>query len=933
MVKLACRLAILTILLAILVQHYEAAASNVAVPQAHTPLYGTTLQVQAFLDNQPGVLKSYTDDGQTAATIIESSSLYYGLSPHLHLALLETVHSLLSDPNPSADALRQPFGPAGPDGFSAQIEWASQELRAGLGPYDQPPTIQFTDGTTMTLALDQAMEGVAMQRFLAIGRTADEWQALNQRFVQVFEDYFHNQMSDLFSVPALDTPDIVNDGDRWEKPAENGFLYMPWPDGTNVFHLAYFDHVYPTVDSGSDGNDIVMTYLGESNVQYNGHDGHDYSFPDQLIGTPILAAAPGIAYARTVRGNGVVILHMNGYETVYWHLNSFSSRFDGLVDSNQGVWVETGAEIGTSGMSGFSQGTPHLHFEVRHHGRQVDPYGWYGIGPDPCAAYAGCEASPWLWHESLRGRYDFTPPGSSLRPGAEPDERSMAAVLAVPDVPATPPIAAPPPPDVAPGGTDGDAPPDVDVPGMPASTLPDDGQSTQFAPLNPQPANVQTGADTEPPVGTFSINPPADLLFYVSFDGHILQDVGNGFPIIDATHGNYTFEEGHHGQSVRIPPRGGLTYPISENLRLEAGSISLWAHLPERYPDNGIDRHYILAASANPEDLKHEIYTGTLALRRDLLGTGDTPRWNFWTTPQTGTSERHDLAILDTLDPGWYHFVITWDATTGSKALYLDGTLAASAIGVTLPTDIGDVLEFGRFTAGSRQGGMLFDELAIFSRVLDTHEVKALSRSSAPMSASVSQVYSPTVLLDTNALDTASGIATLQLERNGTFEAPMSYYDAFEWQLPTDEVSHTLGVRYVDRAGNQTHVTRTVALNLPPRGEAVFTMVSPITATLAITVTDRHTPVMMQVSHFADFAGADWHPFVPDITWHWHERTGTWVSDQASAADIPLDRQIDQRNVRVLHIRFRDAEGLVSAPLRISMGAPVRQVYLPLIRR
>ena len=95
---------------------------------------------------------------------------------------------------------------------------------------------------------------------------------------------------------------------------------------------------------------------------------------------------------------------------LYWHLDKFSRRFIGLVDTDQGVPVKAGDIIGSSGRSGFVSGTPHLHFEVRHNGKEVDPYGWYGAGPDPCAAYAACEASTWLWSSSLAGEFDFTPP-------------------------------------------------------------------------------------------------------------------------------------------------------------------------------------------------------------------------------------------------------------------------------------------------------------------------------------------------------------------------------------------------------------------------------------------------------------------------------------------------------------------------------------------
>ncbi len=378
----------------------------------------TTLGVQAFLDQQPGQLKRHSDSGRRAAVVIEGSCLDYGISPYLHLALLETVSHLLSDPNPRPGTLNHPYGSAGPFGFAAQIDWASRELRAGLGPYDQPPTLKFTDGVTITLTLDQAPEGVAVQRFLAIGHTSAEWYDLVTQFGQVFEDYFDNQLPEFAPSPPEDKP--------WDAPT-SGFLQCPWPVGVRVVHLAYFDHAYPTVDAGSDGNEVVVTYVGPARVQYNSHDGHDYVFPDHPIGTPILAAAPGIAYARTHRGNGVVVLHPGGYETVYWHLNHFAPRLREVIDHSRGIWVDVGEVLGTSGTSGFTYGTPHLHFEVRYQGKQVDPYGWYGSGPDPCEKYAACEDRGWLWHRNLHGLYDFTPPegvpdgtgrvGASVIPG------------------------------------------------------------------------------------------------------------------------------------------------------------------------------------------------------------------------------------------------------------------------------------------------------------------------------------------------------------------------------------------------------------------------------------------------------------------------------------------------------------------------------------
>lgn len=819
----------LTLILQMLVpgmsqQHYLYAQNN--DDQHEENQHDETPGIQEFLDQQPGVLKSYEEDDQLAAAIIEGYSFYYGVNPYLHLILLETINSLVSNPQPSHIALHQPYSPDGPDGFTAQIEWASREIRAGFGPYEQPPVLRFTDGLTTSLTLDQAPEGVAIQRFLAIGRTFAEWKTLNDRFAQLFDDYFASELPNL-------TPDLPVDKPL-AKPGEGGFLQCPWPIGMRVVHLAYFDHAYPTVDIGGDSNDVVVTYVGSASVQYNTHDGHDYFFPDVPVGTPILAAAPGLAYASTARGNGVYILHANGYETVYWHLNHFAPKFRSIVNTGRGVWVEAGEVLGTSGTSGFSYGTPHLHFEVRHRGRQVDPYGWYGDGPDPCEEYAGCVNHGWLWDSSLYGLYDFTPP---------------------------------------------------DLQGASA------GNTTSVTP------------DVSPPVGTLSINPPNDLRFLAHYDGHLLQQVGNGFP---ETEGVYTFSEGRYGRALNLPEGSGLTYPTADNINLAKGTISLWANLPAEYPPSIIDRHYILAASANPQD---ETYPGTFALRRDLLGPEGAPRWNFWTTPLHGEDGRDDLAVPDTLQPGWHHMAISWDSSRGSKVLYLDGVRVAAHEGVRLPEDIGDVLQIGRFTYDGNQSGIMLDDLAIYERVLKPIEIAAIAESQEPINGNTLLLNDTRVFLDTNAQDEQGIIVAVQIGQNGVFGDPQPYYDAFRWDLPTVEGMHTLSVRYFDRASNRRVVSQTVTLDLPPRGDAELASSTDLTATLAISATDIHQPVEMQISQYEDFERAQWEPVRETIRWIWYPDTL-------------------QSGPPTLYVRFRDAGGLLSDSITLS---PYQQQVLPII--
>lgn len=87
--------------------------------------------------------------------------------------------------------------------------------------------------------------------------------------------------------------------------------------------------------------------------------------------TPIYAPAGGqvteVRY-RTHFGNMVKISHINGvYETLYAHLQKASV--------SEGQVVKRGELIGYIGSTGRSTG-PHLHYEVHHNGRPVDPMGF-----------------------------------------------------------------------------------------------------------------------------------------------------------------------------------------------------------------------------------------------------------------------------------------------------------------------------------------------------------------------------------------------------------------------------------------------------------------------------------------------------------------------------------------------------------------------------
>jgi murein DD-endopeptidase MepM/ murein hydrolase activator NlpD len=96
------------------------------------------------------------------------------------------------------------------------------------------------------------------------------------------------------------------------------------------------------------------------------HQGVDFA---ARTGTPILASASGtVVFAGWGGGYGnvVVIDHGKGMRTRYAHMHRIGVR--------NGQRVDQGQSIGQVGSTGLSTG-PHLHYEVWHNGKPVDPRG------------------------------------------------------------------------------------------------------------------------------------------------------------------------------------------------------------------------------------------------------------------------------------------------------------------------------------------------------------------------------------------------------------------------------------------------------------------------------------------------------------------------------------------------------------------------------
>ena len=136
--------------------------------------------------------------------------------------------------------------------------------------------------------------------------------------------------------------------------------------GDHALNLELFAETQPS-DRPLDGG-WISSRFGRRTDPFTGrlsnHTGVDFA---NHAGTPIMATATGLvsfAGKRSGYGNVVELDHGDGYSTLYGHNQTL------LVKT--GELVKKGSPLATLGSSGRSTG-PHLHYEVLHNGRPVNP--------------------------------------------------------------------------------------------------------------------------------------------------------------------------------------------------------------------------------------------------------------------------------------------------------------------------------------------------------------------------------------------------------------------------------------------------------------------------------------------------------------------------------------------------------------------------------
>jgi hypothetical protein len=183
-------------------------------------------------------------------------------------------------------------------------------------------------------------------------------------------------------------------------------------------------------------------------LTYDGHKGTDIrlrTYVEMDRGVAVLAAAAGtvlrlrdgmddvsvaVIGAAAIKdreaGNSVIVDHGGGWVTQYGHMKK------GSIAVKVGQQVEAGDRLGEVGLSGNTE-FPHLHFEVRHDDRPVDPFTDAAMGASCGGAGHALWAAPVAYVPSGLLAHGFAP----TRPDADMARHgAYAGTAPVPSSPA-----------------------------------------------------------------------------------------------------------------------------------------------------------------------------------------------------------------------------------------------------------------------------------------------------------------------------------------------------------------------------------------------------------------------------------------------------------------------------------------------------------------
>jgi len=142
----------------------------------------------------------------------------------------------------------------------------------------------------------------------------------------------------------------------------NNILFTTMP--SDIYSLKRFEAPNPSTRYTAHFGDRRIYAYSNGKSSTNLHYGNDYGIP---TGSEVKACADGkvvMAETRISTGWSVVIEHLPGLYSLYYHMSELSVK--------EGDMVKTGDLLGKSGATGLATG-PHLHWEIRLNGSAVRP--------------------------------------------------------------------------------------------------------------------------------------------------------------------------------------------------------------------------------------------------------------------------------------------------------------------------------------------------------------------------------------------------------------------------------------------------------------------------------------------------------------------------------------------------------------------------------
>ncbi|HEY3329360.1 MAG TPA: LamG-like jellyroll fold domain-containing protein [Capsulimonadaceae bacterium] len=201
------------------------------------------------------------------------------------------------------------------------------------------------------------------------------------------------------------------------------------------------------------------------------------------------------------------------------------------------------------------------------------------------------------------------------------------------------------------------------------------------------------------------------LSLYLPLDGSTTPKVAAGSTAVTA--GAMTYEAGVVGQAAALTDKA-IVIPGAANFDRKAGTISLWMK-PTWSVSDPTNSFRTLAGTDNfqvciqPSKNVMFFMTGT---SKPQVGY----QWDYGNA---------DYNVAKSWKAGeWRHVAITWDSSTGAKAMYMDGKVVASNVTDLIRTD--PIVDAVTFTLGRENAPGDYDEVAFWTRPLTATEIAQL---------------------------------------------------------------------------------------------------------------------------------------------------------------------------------------------------------------